>query len=328
MDDSSSGFFGPIAEYSSPDRNTLSLLHESQEGFFSLYRGERAGRFRVYKCLKPEWRDSPIHQAMLQKEFEIAYSLSHPNICQTSALTEIEGLGPCIEMEWIDGATLDKYLERGRPDRHTFLKLAAGLCDAMEYLHKRQIVHRDIKPSNIMVTHDGEVVKIIDFSLADRSASSILKLPAGTLRYTAPEVLQGNPGTIYSDIYSLGAVLAQMAPGRCRVAERCMQKNPLRRYASIADVKAALMPGRVSVWAILAGIAALAAIVVAAVLALRPAARPEPQHEAVPSRPDTVFVKVQEQPKAETPKPKATKQNPDDPDSILREITEMLEEKL
>lgn len=328
MDDSSSGFFGPLSEYSSPDRDTISLLHESKAGFFSLYRGERAGRFRVYKCLKPEWRDSPIHQAILQKEFEIAYSLSHPNICQTTALTEIEGLGPCIEMEWIDGETLDAYLERGYPDKRTFLKLAAGLCDALEYIHKRQIVHRDLKPSNIMVTHDGGVVKIIDFSLADRSASSILKLPAGTLRYTAPEVLLGNPGTIYSDIYSLGAVLAQMVPCRCRVAARCMQKNPLRRYASAADVKAALMPGRVNVWAILAGIAAAAALVAAAILAFRPTAVPEPRQEPIPPRPDTVFVKVQEPPKAEEPKPKVSKQKPDDPDSILREITEMLEEKL
>ena len=328
MDDSSSGFFGPLSEYSSPDRDTISLLHDSEAGFFSLYRGERAGRFRVFKSLKPEWRDSPIHQAMLQKEFEIAYSLSHPNICQTTALTEIEGLGPCIEMEWIDGETLDTYLERGYPDKRTFLKLAAGLCDALEYIHKRQIVHRDIKPSNIMVTHDGEVVKVIDFSLADRSASSILKLPAGTLRYTAPEVLLGNPGTIYSDIYSLGAVLAQMVPCRCRVAARCMQKNPLKRYASAADVKAALMPGRVSVWAILAGIAALAAIVIAAVLAIKPATVAEPLPEAAAPRTDTVFVKVPDTPKVQESKPKATKQNPDDPDSVLREITEMLEEKL
>jgi len=328
MDDSSSGFFGPLSEYSSPDRDTLSLLHDSQAGFFSLYRGERAGRFRVYKCLKPEWRNSPIHQAMLQKEFEIAYSLSHPNICQTTALTEIDGLGPCIEMEWIDGETLASYLERGRPDRRTYLKLAAGLCDALEYLHKRQIVHRDIKPSNIMVTHDGGIVKVIDFSLADRNASSILKLPAGTLRYTAPEVLRGNPGTVYSDIYSLGAVLAQMATCRSRVAARCMQKDPLKRYASATDVKAALMPGSVNVWGILAGIAALAAIIVAAILSLRPATVAEPLPEAAAPRTDTVFVKVPDTPKVQESKPKATKQNPDDPNSVLREITEMLEEKL
>ncbi len=328
MDDSSSGFFGPLSEYSSPDRDTLSLLHDSQAGFFSLYRGERAGRFRVYKCLKPEWRNSPIHQAMLQKEFEIAYSLSHPNICQTTALTEIEGLGPCIEMEWIDGETLDAYLERGYPDKRTFLKLAAGLCDALEYIHKRQIVHRDLKPSNIMVTHDGGIVKVIDFSLADRNASSILKLPAGTLRYTAPEVLLGSPGTIYSDIYSLGAVLAQMATCRSRVAARCMQKDPLKRYASATDVKAALMPGSVNVWGILAGIAALAAIIVAAILSLRPTTVPETQRDASPSSTDTVFVKVQDTPEAKEPMYKASKQKTDNPDGILREITEMLEEKL
>ena len=53
MDSNSSGFFGPVEGYGAPDLATFSSIPTSQDAFCELYRGERAGRFRVYKCLKP-----------------------------------------------------------------------------------------------------------------------------------------------------------------------------------------------------------------------------------------------------------------------------------
>lgn len=324
MDDTTSGFYVPVPEYTSPASSSLTLLHTSASGYFTLYRGERAGRFRVFKCLRQEFRRSAVHQAMLQKEFEIAYSLSHPNICQTIAYLELEDLGPCIEMEWIDGETLDDYLKRCLPDKQEFLRLSGELCDALDYLHKRQILHRDIKPSNIIITHEGAHVKLIDFSLADRSASSLFKLPAGTRYYTAPEVVSGNPGTVSSDIYSLGAVLAKMVSGRNKVAARCMQKNPRHRYASAADVKQALQPRKSG-----AGIVAFVMVVVVAgaLAALFFLRRPLPAPATeILSHSDTVYVVAPEAPKTQAGKPRAKKQKTEDPDKIFREATELLEE--
>ena len=324
MDDTTSGFLVPVPEYVSPEQQSLTLLHLSESGYFALYRGERQGRFRVFKCLKPEYRRSGIHQAMLHKEFEIGYSLSHPNICQTIAYLEIDELGPCIEMEWIDGETLEDYLQKGLPSKHDFLRLSGELCDAIEYLHKRQILHRDIKPSNILVTHEQKSINLLDFSLADRSASSILKLPAGTRYYTAPEVLEGNPGTVLSDIYSLGAVLAQMVHGRNKVAARCMQKNPRHRYASVADVKEALQPGQNKSWVAL--VFALVVILVIAVLQLLHRPDQELPQSAASSHTDTVYVIRPEVQRSKVDKHRPQEQKPEDPDRIFREATELLEE--
>jgi hypothetical protein len=326
MDDNISGFFGPVAGYAQPDPGTFTLIHTSKEGFFSLYRGERAGRFRAYKCLKPKWRSSLLHETMLKKEFETGYPLSHPNICETCAFLDLPELGPCIEMEWVDGITLEDFLRKGRPDAKTFRKLAAQLCDALTYLHNRQILHRDLKPSNVMVTHDGNNLKLIDFGLADRSDSSVLKAPAGTRRFVAPEVLEGHPGDVRSDIYSLGRLLEEMGGIPRRVVRKCLQTNPERRYRSVAEVREALLPGRSFPWW---GIAAAVLLIGLLIFLLWP--HPAPETPApIPSR-DTVF--IQTAPVVETPLPQTKQSSPqkreeEDPDRIFRAATELLEKAL
>jgi len=329
MDDNISGFFEPVTGYAQPDTGSFTLLHASEEGFFELYRGTRAGRFRVYKCLKPAWRDSLLHETMLKKEFEIGYSLRHANICETYAFVDLPRLGPCIEMEWVDGLSLADYLQQhGRPDRKTFRKWAGDLCDALTYLHSRQIVHRDLKPPNLMITHDGGSIKLIDFGLADRADSAVLKAPAGTRRYVAPEVEAGQPADARSDIYSLGMVLRELSRHPSRVISRCLQKDPDKRYPSAQAVKETLLSRRGLLFGLLSAVAGLG---IAAFLLL-------PRHHSAPAGPtgtpvqDTVVVVLSEpaqnQPetKPQTAPPKTKKD--DDLDQIFRQATDLFEEYL
>ena len=167
------------------------LLHRSERGFAEIWRVEKFGQFVVLKCLKEELRGEPIYEALLRKEFEIGYSLNHPSICRTWHFREHPTFGTCIEMEWVDGIPLSERFAGGKPDEELFRKIAGELCDAVAYLHSRQIVHRDIKPANILITHNGDNVKLIDFGLADSDRSAILKMQAGTPSYIAPEVLAG-----------------------------------------------------------------------------------------------------------------------------------------
>ena len=102
--------------------------------------------------------------------------------------------GPCIVMEYIDGVTLDKFLE-GKPSKQLRRKVVDQLIDALAYIHGKQIVHRDLKPSNILVTRNGSNVKIIDFGLSDADDYAILKQAAGTLKYMAPEQNKGRYAT-------------------------------------------------------------------------------------------------------------------------------------
>ena len=165
---------------------------------------------------------------MLRKEFEIVISLQHTSVMQVTGIEEVSlpGRGKvlCIIAEWIDGRTLNDFLTEN-PSQRERRRIATELCEAVAYIHSQQVVHRDLKPSNIMITHNGDYVRIIDFGLADTNSHTILKQPAGTLRYMAPEQLQFAVADVRNDIYSLGVVMKQMnlGGGKYRkVVRRCL----------------------------------------------------------------------------------------------------------
>ncbi|MBR2135063.1 MAG: hypothetical protein IJ855_02420, partial [Bacteroidales bacterium] len=95
MEESSSFFASP--DVMAPDGRFLpQLIHSSGTGCCELYRIDRQGRFRVLKCLKPNYRGNDLYERLLRKEFEIGYSLDHPNICEYYAFINIPELGNCI----------------------------------------------------------------------------------------------------------------------------------------------------------------------------------------------------------------------------------------
>ena len=239
MEDSSTIFSTPDLT-SQEGLSTLKLIHSSERGFCDVFRIDRGGRFRALKCLKPARRGDALYENLLRKEFEIGYSLDHPNICEYYSFTQVEGLGNCIEMEWVDGRSLEQVITEAHPTKELADKIVDGICDALSYLHSKQILHRDLKPSNILVTYKGDNVKLIDFGLSDSDMHSILKSPAGTADYTAPEILKGGTADIRSDIYSLGVILFRLSRKYYRVARKCCETRPTARYASAAEVKKAI----------------------------------------------------------------------------------------
>lgn len=240
LKEETSSFFTSPDEPGQGDGPFLEPIHSSENGYCMLYRINRLGRFRVLKCLKPEYRGNPTYEGLLRKEFEIGFGLDHPNICQYYSFRHTGELGNCIEMEWVDGRTLEELLAGGRPGAELQMSVLDQLCDALSYMHSKQVLHRDIKPSNIIVTHKGDVVKVIDFGFSDSDSHSVLKASAGTALYTAPEVLKGAPAGISSDIYSLGLIIAALTGRHRAVVRRCCDPRPARRYSSVADVKKAL----------------------------------------------------------------------------------------
>ena len=239
MEDSSAFFSTP--EMSSAEAlASLKLIHSSEGGFCDVFRIDRGGRFRALKCLKPGRRGDPLYENLLRKEFEIGYSLDHPNICEYYAFTRVEGLGNCIEMEWVDGRSLEQIITETQPSKDITDHILDGICDALSYLHSKQILHRDLKPSNILVTYKGDNVRLIDFGLSDSDTHSILKSPAGTADYTAPEVLKEGKYDVRSDIYSLGVIMFRMSRKYYRIARKCCETRPSARYASAGAVKKAI----------------------------------------------------------------------------------------
>ena len=237
----SSEFFGDPSAQAPAGSSARELVSSSEGGYSQIWRFDRGGRFRVLKCLKEGFRDDPLYERLLQKEFEIGYSLDHEGICEYYSFKKDTELGSCIEMEWVDGRTLEQFLSEGKHDRNVYDKIVGEICSALSYMHAKQVLHRDLKPSNILVTYNGNNVKLIDFGLSDADFSSVLKTPAGTAVFAAPEVRSGEKASVRSDLYSLGMVMSlfpvrKYSPIVCRL---CSQK-PEGRYSSVAEVQKAL----------------------------------------------------------------------------------------
>jgi len=261
----SSGFFVPIGPLQPADDAALEVIHESEDGHCILLKGHRNDRIVVYKALKPAFRDDPVHQRMLHREYEIGATLQHPGICQVLDWKTLPKYGDSIEMEWIDGCTLGEWLDTHRQSRMLTRKVLLDICDAVEYIHRKQVIHKGLKPENILVTRQGDHIKIIDFGLSDTDSILTGKEPGGTWKYAAPEVLSGEAADERSDIYSLGIMIREAGPGYAAVARKCIAANPNDRFPSAEAVRQALLRKKRS-W--LVPIIAAVLLLVAAVFVL------------------------------------------------------------
>lgn len=237
-----SGFFlanGPGSIHS--DFDNLELIHSSQEGFSELYRICKNGRFFVYKALKKEYRGNLLYEELLKKDFNIGFSLSHSGICQYYAKIDHPHIGSCIVMEWIDGCTLEELIAKGRPDSGFAQKIICELCDALDYMHRKQVIHRDLKPENILITHNGQNVKVIDFGLSDTDSYNTLKAPAGTRLYASPELVAGETIDSRSDIWSLGVIINEISGKYRHISRKCLQHDREKRFGNVIEVKESIM---------------------------------------------------------------------------------------
>lgn len=245
----------------------IALLSPTKNGYTELYKAKRYGQWFVLKRLTNDATADQGCKNLLQKEFLIGSSLDHPHIGKTISMECVEGLGECVVEEYVDGMDWDCFFGEGRPSRKETLRIIGELCDALRYLHSKQLVHRDLKPSNVLITHNGHHVKLIDFGLADSDSFDLLKRVNGTRRYAAPELSDGGTADFRCDIYSLGVMLGELEmswPRLHRVARRCRNENPAKRYASVAEVPAALKSSKRPYIATLV----LAVVSVAAVIVL------------------------------------------------------------
>ena len=207
------------------------------KGFNILCKAKRYGRWWVLKGLKEQYRQDENYKNLLHKEFDILISLQHPYIVSAYSMEEIPEMGTCIVMEWIDGITLEHWSGKKTEGEDIFLQL----LDAVHYIHAKQIVHRDLKPSNIIITHNGNHVKLIDFGLSDTDDFAILKQPAGTPGFISPE----QAASRQADIFSIGCILEKILPGKpyTAIIKRC--KAPItQRYANVDELKADFMAHR------------------------------------------------------------------------------------
>ncbi len=164
--------------------------------------------------------DEQAHKR-LQKEARALSRLNHPNIAAVYDFDIVDEVA-FVAMELVPGVDLRNRISTGALPEKDVINLGAQAADALQAAHVAGVVHRDLKPANIRITPEGRL-KVLDFGLAARVArpeevskfatQTISSEIAGTVPYMPPEQLRGEPADPRSDIYSLCAVLYEMATG-------------------------------------------------------------------------------------------------------------------
>jgi eukaryotic-like serine/threonine-protein kinase len=251
-------------------------------------RDPRLGREVAIKVLGTSFVSSESAVERFRREAKAISTLSHPNVCMIFDIG-CEDSTHYIVMELLDGQTLKEVIESQALPFSSVLAWGIQVCSALESSHRTGIVHRDIKPANIFITRDGNA-KLLDFGLAKFVSSPTAEtvddptvtayelttrgIPIGTVTYMSPEQARGLPATSQSDLFSLGAVIYEMAtscrafpgsstaeifaailgstpiaPSRVNplipsefdsVVARLLEKSPEARYATARDLGATL----------------------------------------------------------------------------------------
>lgn len=194
-----------------PSFSDVTVLERGSVNFIA--KGIRYGKWFIIKGINPPHQSDERRLAMLRKEFDLLLEMDHPGIVRVANFENVEGLGPCIVMQFVDGETLRQWLRNPRSLDDRF-NVAVQLLDTIKYIHSKGVVHRDIKPENIMISRLGSRMILIDFGLADTDEYAILKNPAGTSTYISPEQKKSSIPDIRNDIYSVGKVLKELLPER------------------------------------------------------------------------------------------------------------------
>jgi eukaryotic-like serine/threonine-protein kinase len=156
-----------------------------------------------------------------ERERDIVATLEHPNIARLYEAGISDAGYPYLALEYVEGEDIASYCDSKRLSIKSRIQLMLQVLDAVQFAHQRLIVHRDLKPANIFVTAEGQV-RLLDFGIAkfiggenEGAATRLTHLVgnAMTLRYAAPEQIQGKPISTATDVYALGVLLYELLCG-------------------------------------------------------------------------------------------------------------------
>ena len=197
-----------------------SVLGRGAMGMVYLARDKRIGRKVALKTVHVEERFDDESEASefyrrLQREAELGGSLQHPNIVTLYEPGYENDIIAWLATEYIDGESLRERMKKRKPlPLLDAIRITEDILRGLTFAHAKGIVHRDIKPANILLTAAGDA-KIADFGIARPVDSNLTAVGEmlGTPSYMSPEQVKCTAVTERSDLFSVGAVLYEMAAG-------------------------------------------------------------------------------------------------------------------
>lgn len=203
------------------------------------------GRPVALKTISSSLVGNPELLERFYREARSAGALEHPNIVTIYELGK-SGDMPFIAMEYLEGESLEKVIQRRSPlsllEKIGFI---VPVCRALEFAHNRGVVHRDIKPANVMITKDGKI-KVVDFGIARFMNASHTQTDVliGTISYMSPQMIYGQRADERSDIWALGVTFYELlcyqrpfeaenhASLMLRIAQENWKHAPIRDFVS------------------------------------------------------------------------------------------------
>ena len=184
----------------------------------------------------PSHLDDESRERFLREGYAMGKLSGHPNIVNILRVGVTESTRPYIVMPYYPADSLAVRLRREGPvPWPEALRIGVKLCGALETAHQTGTLHRDIKPANVLVNDYGEP-QLSDFGIAhiEGGYETAVGFFSGTIDYTAPEVMTGNPATVAADVYSLGATLYALIAG-APAHERRRGEDLLAQYLRISS---------------------------------------------------------------------------------------------
>jgi eukaryotic-like serine/threonine-protein kinase len=199
-----------MPEWSVPGYTELKKLGSGGFGEVALARHHISGVLVAIKYLRPELLADPAFAEMFRGEARALASLDDPNVVRLYEYVESPS-GAAIVMELVEGVSLREILaHQGATTPEAALMVLQGSLRGLAAAHRLGVVHRDYKPENVLVNGDG-ASKLTDFGLAARSGEH--PIAAGTLRYAAPEQIDGATASPASDVYAATATFYECLTG-------------------------------------------------------------------------------------------------------------------
>ena len=195
-------------------------------GFGTVWLASQDEPVRRLVALKLFRRDpaSRMVIARFQNERQALAKMDHPNVASVLDAGITDDGRPWFAMPYIDGLPITAMCDDCRLPVRDRVRLLAEVCDGVQHAHVKGIIHRDLKPGNILLQRgtDRHVPKVIDFGVAkaiepgeENSQRTADGQRLGTPQYMPPEQWLHGAGVAdgRSDVYSLGAVLAELLVG-------------------------------------------------------------------------------------------------------------------